>query len=128
MDDSRKFTRREFVQLGAAAGLFITIEQFAGAATTGDIPYRALGSTGEKVSIIGLGGYHLGNAKDDAEGARMVHAALDQGINFLDNCWDYHDGLSENRMGKALKGGYRQKAFLMTKIDSHSREGATKQI
>ena len=125
----RHFSRREFVQLGVAAGLFVSMEQFAGGSTaTGDIPYRELGSTGEKVSIIGVGGYHLGNAKDDNEAVNIIHKALDSGINFLDNSWDYHDGLSENRAGKALKGGYRNKAFLMTKLDSHSAEGATKQL
>jgi uncharacterized protein len=125
----RQFSRREFVQLGLAAGLFVSMEQFAGASTgSGDIPYRELGSTGEKVSIIGIGGYHLGNAKDDAEATRIIRTALDSGINFLDNCWDYHDGLSENRAGKALKDGYRNKAFLMTKLDSHSKDGATNQL
>jgi predicted aldo/keto reductase-like oxidoreductase len=125
----RHFSRREFVQLGLATGLFVSMEQFAGASTgSGDIPYRELGSTGEKVSIIGIGGYHIGNAKDDDEAVRIVRKALDSGINFLDNSWDYHDGLSENRAGKALKDGYRNKAFLMTKLDSHSKEGATNQL
>ena len=125
----RQFNRREFVQLGLAAGLFVSMEQFAGATTgSSDIPYRELGSTGEKVSIIGIGGYHIGNAKDDAEAVRIVRTALDSGINFLDNSWDYHDGLSENRAGKALKDGYRNKAFVMTKLDSHSKEGATNQL
>jgi uncharacterized protein len=132
MDETRsprQFNRREFVQLGLAAGLFVSMEQFASASSgAGDIPYRDLGSTGEKVSIIGIGGYHLGNAKDDNEAVRIVRTALDSGINFLDNCWDYHDGLSENREGKALKDGYRNKAFLMTKLDSHSKEGATNQL
>jgi predicted aldo/keto reductase-like oxidoreductase len=125
----RHFSRREFVQLGIAAGLFVSMEQFAGASTgSGDIPYRELGSTGEKVSIIGIGGYHIGNAKDDDEAVRIVRKALDSGVNFLDNSWDYHDGLSENRAGKALKDGYRNKAFVMTKLDSHSKEGATNQL
>jgi predicted aldo/keto reductase-like oxidoreductase len=125
----RNFSRREFVQLGLAAGLFVSMEQFAGASTgSSDIPYRELGSTGEKVSIIGVGGYHLGNAKDDDEAVRIVRKALDSGINFLDNSWDYHDGLSENRAGNALKDGYRNKAFVMTKLDSHSAEGATNQL
>ncbi len=124
----RSFNRREFVQLGLAAGLFITMEQFAFASSAGDIPFRPLGATGEKCSIIGIGGYHVGNAKDDQEAVRLVRHALDSGINFLDNCWDYHDGLSENRYGLALRDGYRNKAFLMTKLDSHSRDGATKQL
>ena len=90
--------------------------------------YRKLGPTGEKVSAIGLGGYHIGMPKDAEEGVRIVRSALDRGMNFLDNCWDYHDGESEIRMGKALGGGYRQKAFLMTKFDGRTREAAAKQI
>ena len=82
------------------------------------IPYRTLGNTGEKVSSIGLGGYHIGMQSDEQESIRIIRTALDEGINFLDNCWDYNGGASEVRMGKALRDGYRQKAFLMTKIDS----------
>jgi hypothetical protein len=88
-----------------------------------------LGRTGAKVSAIGLGGYHLGNPKDAQESIRIIRTALDSGINFLDNCWDYHDGDSEVRMGKALRDGYRQRAFLMTKIDGHTKgRGATRRI
>ena len=91
--------------------------------------YRTLGSTGEKVSAIGLGGWHIGlPTVEEKDGIRIVQAALDRGINFLDNSWDYNDGLSELRMGKALKGGYREKAFLMTKIDGRSKKEAAKQI
>ena len=123
-----EFNRREFLRLAIASGLYVTVEQYAGASETGGIPYRTLGKTGEKVSIIGIGGYHLG-VPDVPEAIRIVHAALDNGINFLDNCWDYNNGDSEVRMGKALAtDSYRKKAFLMTKFDSHSRDGATKQI
>jgi len=80
------------------------------------------------VSLIGLGGYHLGRQADEQETIRIVRTALDNGINFLDNCWDYNGGSSELRMGKALRDGYRDKAFLMTKIDGRSRESATQQI
>jgi predicted aldo/keto reductase-like oxidoreductase len=97
-------------------------------AASSDIPYRTLGHTGEKVSIVGLGGYHIGNPKDEKESIAIVRTGLDRGINFLDNCWDYHDGLSEIRMGKALGDGYRKKAFLMTKIDGRTRQAAAKQI
>jgi aryl-alcohol dehydrogenase-like predicted oxidoreductase len=97
-------------------------------ASTGSIPRRTLGHTGEKVSMVGLGGYHLGNQKDENESIRIIQAALDEGINFLDNCWDYNDGQSEIRMGKALRDGYRQKAFLMTKIDSRDAKSAANQI
>src|ERR671921_5774 len=91
--------------------------------------YRTLGSTGEKVSAIGLGGWHIGlpNVEEDVA-IRLVRTALDRGMNFLDNCWDYNDGASEIRMGKALKDGYRHKAFLMTKIDGRSAKEAKKQL
>jgi aryl-alcohol dehydrogenase-like predicted oxidoreductase len=92
------------------------------------IPYRRLGRTGEMVSLIGVGGYHLGRQADEQETIRIVRTALDNGINFLDNCWDYNGGSSELRMGKALRGGYRDRAFLMTKIDGRNRETATQQI
>jgi aryl-alcohol dehydrogenase-like predicted oxidoreductase len=90
--------------------------------------YRKLGTTGEKVSAIGLGGHHIGRPKDESEGIRIIRSALDRGMNFLDNCWDYHDGASEIRMGKALRDGYRQKAFLMTKFDGRTKEAAARQI
>lgn len=97
--------------------------------STGEIPYRALGKTGERVSAIGLGGWHLGLKKvDEALALRIVHAAIDRGINFLDNSWDYNDGASEERVGKALAGGGREKVFLMTKIDGRSKKEATKQL
>jgi predicted aldo/keto reductase-like oxidoreductase len=93
-----------------------------------DIPYRTLGRTGEKVSIIGLGGSHLGIQEDERESIRIIRTALDRGVNFLDNSWDYHNGQSEIRMGKALRDGYRHKAFLMTKFDGRTRESAARQI
>ena len=94
-----------------------------------DIPYRDLGRTGERVSAIGIGGWHLALARvDRALAIRIVRTALDGGINFLDNCWDYNKGASEKRMGAALRGGYRQKAFLMTKIDGRSRKAAARQL
>lgn len=93
-----------------------------------DFPYRALGRTGEKVSAIGLGGFHIGRISDPKESVRIVRAAIDRGITFLDNCWDYNDGESEIRMGKALKDGYRDRAFLMTKVDGRSKKEAAKQI
>jgi len=92
------------------------------------IPYRTLGRTGEKVSVIGLGGYHLGNQSDPEESIRLIRTGIDEGVNFLDNCWDYNGGESEVRMGKALRDGYRQKAFLMTKIDGRTKTSATIQI
>lgn len=91
--------------------------------------YRVLGSTGETVSAIGVGGYHLGSEKVDEQlSIRIVRTAIDRGIKFLDNCWDYNEGASEIRMGKALRDGYRDKVFLMTKIDGRSKKEAEKQL
>src|SRR6476659_8636711 len=91
--------------------------------------YRMLGSTGEKVSAIGVGGWHLGlKTVDEKLAIRIVRSAIDRGINFLDNSWDYNEGESELRMGKALGDGYRDRAFVMTKIDGRSRKEAAKQL
>ena len=96
----------------------------------GEMLYRDLGATGVEVSLIGLGGAHLGRAPIGEDLAlRLIHESLDRGINFLDNSWDYNEGRSEERVGKALsQGGYRQKAFVMTKIDGRTKEVATNQI
>ena len=96
----------------------------------GEMLYRNLGETGEQVSVIGLGGSHLGQAQVPEDLAvNIIHEALDRGINFLDNSWDYNEGRSEERVGKALsQSGYRQKAFVMTKIDGRTKELATSQI
>lgn len=93
----------------------------------GSVPQRVLGATEEKVSAIGLGGYHLG-VPSEAEAIRIMHRAIDNGITFFDNCWDYHEGESERRMGKALRGGKRDKVFLMTKIDGRTKEAARRQL
>jgi len=94
-----------------------------------EMPYRSLGSTGEQVSAIGLGGWHLGLKKvSEKLSLQIVRNAVDRGINFLDNSWDYNGGESENRMGKALRDGYREKVFLMTKIDGRSKDEAAKQL
>ena len=90
--------------------------------------YRTLGKTGEKVSAIGLGGYHLGHPPDPADAIGIIRTAIDRGITFMDNCWDYHDGESERRMGIALRGGFRQKVFLMTKFDGRTKDATARQI
>src|SRR6266404_7006904 len=91
--------------------------------------YRVLGSTGERVSAIGLGGWHLGlPTVDEQLSLRIVRSAVDRGVNFMDNSWDYNGGASETRMGKALKDGYRDKVFLMTKIDGRTKQEAVKQL
>ena len=94
-----------------------------------DVPHRPLGRTGQQVSAIGLGGFHLGKPNVDEQLAiRMMRSALDAGVNFMDNCWDYHEGESEKRMGKALRDGYRERAFVMTKIDGRSKQEAARQL
>ncbi|MDA3969965.1 MAG: aldo/keto reductase [Desulfobulbaceae bacterium] len=91
--------------------------------------YRNLGSTGEKVSAIGIGGWHIGlNGVSEELAIRIIRTAVDRGINFMDNCWDYNEGTSEIRMGKALRDGYRDRVFLMTKIDGRSKQEAARQI
>jgi aryl-alcohol dehydrogenase-like predicted oxidoreductase len=122
-------TRREFVKVAATTSVLI------GAGVNGltderrgDMPYRKLGKTGELVSAIGLGGFHIGQPKLEEEGIRIIRTAVDKGINFMDNSWDYHDGGSEIRMGKALRDGYRHKAFLMTKVDGRTKKSCAQQI
>ena len=95
----------------------------------GDMLYRTLGHTGQQVSAIGMGGFHIAqHGLTEDESIRLVRAAVDRGITFMDNSWDYNEGQSEIRMGKALKDGYRQKVFLMTKIDGRTKEIAARQI
>ncbi len=92
------------------------------------ITYHILGRTGERVSIVGLGGYHIGTQDDENDSIQIIRTAIDNGINFMDNCWDYNNGNSEIRMGKALRGEYRSKVFLMTKIDGQTKKTAAEQI
>jgi predicted aldo/keto reductase-like oxidoreductase len=120
--------RREFVKLSLTTVLASGVSQSLFAEKAGEMQYRTLGHTGEKVSIVGLGGYHIGMQKDAKESIQIVRTALDNGMNFMDNCWDYNDGESEVRMGKALQNGYRKKAFLMTKIDGRDHQTAAQQI
>ena len=98
------------------------------AARTLEVPKRALGRTGEQVSMVGLGGYHIGVSLLKSSGVKLIRAAVDRGITFLDNSWDYHDGGSEERMGAALADGYRERVFLMTKVDGRTKESVTKQL
>lgn len=98
------------------------------ATTAAEMPRRKLGKTGVEVSAIGLGGYHIGTQNDEAESIRIIRTAIDHGITFLDNCWDYNKGASEEREGKALRDGYRQKVFLMTKLDARPGAVATQQL
>jgi len=92
------------------------------------MPRRPLGRTGVEVSLLGLGGFHIGQAQDEATAVRIVRTAIDHGVDFMDNCWDYNNGRSERWMGRALRDGYRKRAFLMTKIDGRTRKAAAQQI
>jgi predicted aldo/keto reductase-like oxidoreductase len=131
--------RRDFLKTATTAAGAAATEQFlapmlradekAPDSGTGGMIYRTLGRTGERVSAIGLGGYHIGKPPlQDQDAIQLVRQAIDRGITFMDNCWDYNGGVSEIRMGKALEGGYRNKAFLMTKIDGRTRAAAAQQI
>ena len=124
--------RREFLGglASAMAGglriMAISLQQ--GATQKGEMPYRTLGGTGEKVSCIGLGGLHLGQSRlEEADAVKLFQAAVDRGVNFSDNSWDYNQGESERRVGKALKGR-RDKVFVMSKFDGRTKESALKQL
>src|SRR5687767_9020764 len=90
----------------------------------GPMPRRSLGSTGVEVSALGLGGYHLGIASGEREAVRIVHEAMDAGLTFMDNAWEYQEGEGEKRMGKAI-ADRRDRVFLMTKCCTHGRDGKT---
>lgn len=120
--------RRSFLKTAAATSILTSLHDKLAHAADTPIPMRTMGRSGEKISMVGLGGYHLGQQKDEQESIRIIRAGIDAGINFLDNCWDYNGGASEVRMGKALRDGYRKKAFLMTKIDGQTRKAAMEQL
>jgi predicted aldo/keto reductase-like oxidoreductase len=122
-------SRRSFLKSATAATVLAgATPQVLLAETKQEMPQRLLGRTGEKVSAIGLGGFHIGKQADEVESITIIRSAIDQGITFMDNCWDYNGGTSEIRMGKALRDGYRQKVFLMTKCDGRTKVAATRQI
>lgn len=139
-----EISRRDFVKTASTAGLVAAglaaseslnrplaakeVAQNQNVTRSGEMIYRTLGRTKEKVSVIGLGGHHIGRQKDEQESIKIIRSAIDRGINFMDNSWDYHNGGSEIRMGKALRDGYRQKVFLMTKLDGRTKQAAAKQI
>ena len=145
-----KTTRRNFIEYaaGAAGAAALAATSIASAQETkmtdtapplldfktppttrkGDMLYRTLGRTGEQVSLIGLGGFHVGKQQDEQESIALIRAAIDRGITFMDNSWDYNEGKSEERMGKALQDGYRDKVFLMTKLDGRTKASAQQQL
>ena len=119
-DPRPTYSRRDFLKISAAAAAGLSL----GAGPAG-MPYRALGRTGERVSLLGLGGAHMGHIGDigEQEAIAVMREAVDVGVNFFDNAWGYSDGVSEERMGSALADGYRERVFLMTK--EYSRDPAT---
>jgi aryl-alcohol dehydrogenase-like predicted oxidoreductase len=129
--------RRDFLKSAAAASVTAAVSTNAQTVrTTASVKraespnmiYRELGTTGERVSAIGMGGYHLGKQTEASESINLIHAGVDRGITFLDNCWDYNEGISEVRMGQALRNGYREKVFLMTKMDGRTAKEYNKQL
>jgi uncharacterized protein len=121
--------RREFLQAGAAGLAAIALTGSSAdepvRSNAGGIPLRPLGRTGLQVPMLCLGGYHSTVHGDEAESLRLIQRAVDEGITFLDNCWDYHNGVAEERMGKALaQGGRRDKVFLMTKCCGRNAKDA----
>jgi uncharacterized protein len=129
-----EMSRRDFVKTagtvaGVAAAGQLRRPALGAETTSGGMIYRTLGRTGERVSAIGLGGYHIGKASiQEPDAIQLIRKAVDSGITFLDNCWDYNDGQSELRMGKALADGYRNKVILMTKIDGRTKAAVAQQI
>jgi len=113
---------------GARSAATLTAAQAPSATSSAEMPTRVLGKTGVTVSRIGLGGSHIGRQSDEQESIRIIRSAIDRGVTFLDNAWDYNGGRSEERMGKALRDGYRQRAFLMTKLDGRTRAAAAEQL
>ena len=129
--DRRKFLKTATVAAAgsvASAGAQGTQSPATRRPESPNMMYRELGRTGERVSAIGIGGYHIGKQQNPEESIQLLRAAIDRGITFMDNCWDYNGGISEVRMGQALRDGYRQKVFLMTKIDGRDKNTAAIQI
>jgi uncharacterized protein len=127
MDSST--SRRRFLQAAGVAALIEELNAQTTSASATGMPMRPLGKTGVKVSMIGVGGHHIGRPRDENDGIRVIHAAMDEGVTFMDNAWEYNDGRSEVVMGKALKmDGRRSKAFLMTKVCSREYAGAMQQL
>jgi aryl-alcohol dehydrogenase-like predicted oxidoreductase len=129
-EKSGAIERRDFLKGLALTGFMASASDSPSAeGPKQGVPYRTLGRAGERVSAIGMGGFHLAQpGLEEAESIRLIRTAVDRGINFMDNSWDYNEGQSEIRMGKALKDGYRQKVFLMTKLDGRTKQEAAKQI
>jgi len=130
MGENEILERREFLAKASQISITTLIAQglFAADERQGDMIYRKLGRTGERVSAIGLGGAHIARPADEKDAIRIMRTAIDKGINFFDNCWSYSLGKAETWMGNALRDGYRQKVFLMTKFEGRTKAKAAAQI
>src|SRR5438270_9447876 len=129
--DRRDFVKTAAATAGVAAAEHLLSPMVHAKTSRGNdgMIYRTLGRTGERVSVIGLGGWHIGQPSiSEHESIQLIRQAIDRGITFMDNCWDYNEGASQVRMGKALKDGYRKKVFLMDKIDGRTKKAAAEQI
>lgn len=125
----REFLQRTAERVAAASLVLPVLNGTASGVAPGEMPYRTLGRTGEKVSLLGMGGWSLGGRMtSEGESTRFVRTAIDSGINYLETSWDYQFGLSETRLGNALRDGYRKKVFLATKINGRSEEVADFQL
>jgi predicted aldo/keto reductase-like oxidoreductase len=123
-----EFSRRDFIDTTgtaiAAASVAPLMAMVPAAAATDEIPKRQFGRHPDKISVLGLGGHHLGDAATVGEATNIVHEAIDAGVTFFDNAWEYNDHRSEEWLGAGLRGGYRDKVFLMTKVCTHGRDGS----
>jgi predicted aldo/keto reductase-like oxidoreductase len=131
-EPNNNLNRRTFLQTGAVGLTAVSLASHAGAAqekSPGGIPLRPFGKTGEKVTMIGLGGFHAAVPEPESSSLRLIQRAVDEGITFLDNAWDYMDGKAEERMGKAIsQGGRRDKVFLMTKCCGRTARDAQQNL
>lgn len=126
--DRHTLTRRVFLRATAGAIGAAALSNAAKAAVDSSVPMRPLGNTGVQVSILGLGGHHIGRIRNEDESIALIRRAIDGGVTFLDNAWEYHNGRSEELMGRALQNGYRQKAFLMTKHHGRDKKMAMEHL
>jgi hypothetical protein len=123
-NENKAFVILSLLPLKFQTRVQLTLWRYRMSQANSEMPMRTLGRTGVEVSLIGLGGWHLGfDYLDEQLSIRIIRTAIDSGINFMDNCWDYNEGASETRMGKALRDGYRDRVFLMTKIDGRTKAG-----